>query len=698
MYLKSFTLENYRKYGSKNNTVSFANNIEGHGLVGSTLIIGQNNAGKTSIISALKKASKTDAFLATDFNFNYLYNILKFFFDNLTDIKNVVIDSGEDPENKRESILSNLSPYMKFGFEFQIDMVNKESEELLTNIAPIIKNEIDEIGSVQAYVKYELKERSKFIAELYSEFSDKAFEDKTFEQFIEFLVKNDYFEINVYLDSKCTEKADGFSISNLVKVNTITFEKLHTSGRLSAAFNKIYNYKVSNNPDVKKQFDKKIKNINQEIENSVSINKELTAKVNNAVGKTLDANNTSMLLKSDLTMDSLLRNVIKYVYKDGRFEIPEDQYGMGYTNLMLIIAELVDYIDNSPETLFRNTINILVIEEPESYMHPQMQKMLIKNLNDVVKSILDEKETTVKLNCQLIITSHSANIVHGKLHKEDTFNNINYISNLKGQCSNVVTLNDINITPKKDKDKDKDKDSAVVEAQFNFLKKHIKFNCCELFFADACIIVEGYAEESILPFYIEQDENLRKKYISIFNINGAFAHIYKNLLKILKIPVAIITDIDIKGNNEDNSQITCLEGKETTNATLKDFDFLIGKDFKKQQDNILIVTQSKTGNYYPTSFEEAMILNNTENSIMSNTLAEIMPNLYGEYSSDIATHSHLFQNKLGSNNKKGEFATKLLFNILNANDDVIPVLPEYIQTALNYISVALNSTMGEEGE
>lgn len=693
MFLKSFTLENYRKYGHDNNTISFADNINNSGLIGSTLVIGQNNAGKTSVVTALKKASGADTFAATDFNFNYLYGILDFFYKHLAEIKEIVIDSGEDTDDKRNFLLSGLSPYMKFGYEFHVDISSKNSAELLTNIAPIIKNEIDQHGIVQAYVKYELKEQLKFIDELYSEFCGETIDEDSFEDFVEFLIKGDYFETNVYTNSACTEKADGFSINSLVKVEVISFDKLHTSGRLSTAFNKIYNYKVSNNPEIKKEFENQVKEINKSIDKSVPINKELTKKVNHAVLEALDSSNASMLLKPDMTIESLLKNVIKYVYKDGNFEIPEDQFGMGYTNLMLIIAELVDYVDDSPETLFRNTINLLVIEEPESYMHPQMQKLLITNLNDAVAVILSEKENTVKLNCQLIITSHSANILQGKLHAEDTFNNINYISCSKDAYSSIVPLSDSNIIPSSRGNVDEDK------AQFNFLKKHVKYNSCELFFADACVVVEGYAEETILPYFIDRNEGLSKKYISIININGAYAHIYKNLLKALKIPVAIITDIDIEGSGKYNSQITSLEGKKTTNSALQDFGFSVGTDFQKQEDNLFIVTQDKIGEYYPTSFEEAVILTNFKNSTLCKTLSETLPEIYKESCSDIAGNSHLFQNKLGSNNKKGMFATNLLYNLINVPEDAeILQLPEYIQKALDHISTALNPTLKAEVE
>jgi AAA15 family ATPase/GTPase len=87
MHLNRFTIENYRKFGKENNSVSFSTNIEGSNLLGSTLVIGQNNAGKTSIVTALKKASGAETFSPTDFHFNYLYDIISFFYTNKADIK-----------------------------------------------------------------------------------------------------------------------------------------------------------------------------------------------------------------------------------------------------------------------------------------------------------------------------------------------------------------------------------------------------------------------------------------------------------------------------------------------------------------------------------------------------------------------------------------------------------------------------------
>lgn len=694
MFLKSFTIYNYRKYGIENNSVHFEpsgithteeeNNI----LLSSTLIIGQNNAGKTSVITALKKASGADNFKATDFNFEYLYDILNKFYKNSILLRSYL--NGNQISEDEAKIIRSLIPEMKFLFEFQLDSTLNSSDELLTNIAPLIYNEITQSSVITACVRLGVKEEKIYLQSLYDEFANRPFSDEeeqseVFDRFLRFLSTDGMLEKTLYTDSNCTEEIKNFKMQDLVEVDTVSFEKLHTEGRLSDAFNKIYRYKVQKDSEAKKRFEERIDEINKNINDTATITKELTERVNNALSKTMDRSHATMQLRSNLTIDNLLSNVIRYVYHDGKFEIPEDQFGMGYTNLMLIIAQLVDYVDNSPESQFRNKINLLLIEEPESYMHPQMQRLLIQNLDNAVRTILSDRDSRVHINCQLIITSHSANIVYGKLHAEDTFDNINYISSHFTEPSEIIPL--------EDKDLARDPIDSFKGA-FEFLKKHIRYNACELFFADACIAVEGVAEETILPFYIDQDEELSRKYISILSIGGSHAQMYFKLFKALKIPVAVITDIDLVDNNDkktdNDNQIVSVENLHTANNILKLYNnkYSLGSDEEISDGNIHVFTQAKIGSYYPTTFEEALILTNSENEVFQKSYFGIKPEIFQKYCSDIKGHSHLLLHKI--ENKKGEFARNLLFNMVNVDGvSKVPNLPSYIQCALDYIRKSL---------
>ena len=470
----------------------------------------------------------------------------------------------------------------------------------------------------------------------------------------------------------------------MIKVNSVSFEKLHSSTRLTDAFNKIYRYRVNADEETKNKFDQQIENINQNINQTIKTGKNISDDFNSVLTKTTDISKVSMELKANLNIDTLLNNIVKYVYKDGRFEIPEDQFGMGYTNLMLIISELVEYVDNSPEDDFYNKINLLIVEEPESYMHPQMQKVLIENINSAFYAIIGSKPCSQdKINCQLILTTHSPFVLSGKLGVENSFNNINYIRFLPEKCSVITHL--------------LDKEISTSDDDFEFLKRYIKFKCCELFFADAAIFVEGHAEETIIPYFINEDEFLKRKYISFFSINGTYFHVYKKLIDILGIPVVVLTDLDIDGASGCDDQILCLKGKTSANPAIKEFGIKIESETNKTDGNVWISTQSRCEGVYPTSFEEAIILANCNNDLIKDVLKEMHPRLYEKWKDSIKDNSHAIQNCLSGG--KGLFASMLLYKMIKNKDETKRVLlPQYIKDGLGFIKSELGIKDGAKNE
>ena len=135
MYLKSFELRNFRKfYFSENssetqNIVTFAcskdyiNEKETGDIniaAKTTLIVGQNNTGKTTIIKALEKLTKdSPIFNAYDFNLKYLSKILDTY----------KIDNFSDEE--KEIILPKIE------FIFKIGLTDNDND-LITNISNFI--------------------------------------------------------------------------------------------------------------------------------------------------------------------------------------------------------------------------------------------------------------------------------------------------------------------------------------------------------------------------------------------------------------------------------------------------------------------------------------------------------------------------------------------------------------------------------
>ena len=398
-------------------------------------------------------------------------------------------------------------------------------------------------------------------------------------------------------------------------------------------------------------------------------------------------------LHADITFDKLMNGLFKYEYKENDKNIPEDQFGLGYTNLIMIIASIMDYIAKYPKSAFNSHINLISIEEPEVFMHPQMQELFIENINKALGVLL--KNNDINVNTQLIISTHSPHILNSKINSSNSFNNICYITDDNSFDACAINLNNEVVVNSQNED-DLYKDIA-------FLKKHIKFKTSELFFSDAVIFVEGFAEELLIPLYIEKSPELNHRYISVFNINGAHGKVYEKLIYTLKIPTLMITDLDIKRSSSDDDnnnfeQCQSLQSVETTNPTLSYFrgtSELTGvTENCIIKDKLYIAYQgNRINGYYATSFEEAFILHNYNNVILNKVLIGLKKNIYKK----IVVNDDYNQNKLNSykwqvklSKDKGNFANKLFLEIITAeNDKDIPELPEYISNGLKWIEESL---------
>lgn len=735
MYLKSFQMKNFRKYREKNNTVMF---VDSDGVRGkmtpseaekskanpqkddisgaeeskvkpqidvasaTTLIVGKNNAGKTSIIHALLKIIKnneTDGLQVSDFNFHYL----KECFDKYQ------ISYEKTQETGAETVIE--PPFMEFVVTIAFE---KDSDDLLTNLIPfMLLKDIDE-DKLDIILRYEVIEKGEFY-DIMKAALDKidekrrtAAKDKEFDSGKEFQIllkelEKVRFQIKYYrmhreegkTEQQLEEVSDKFKLSNVMDIKFIQANNVKKDEELSAAFNKIISYRYEKIvSDKKKELDENIDSINDSL--TANINKHHSDGINSAISKIVTTGIMKVDLSSNITEEKLVRGLLSYAYVEKGMNIPEGQYGLGYTHLVKIVAELIDYMEHYPDEKHNSKINLIAIEEPEAFMHPQMQELFIKNINDALQVLVSSREK--KLNSQLFITTHSSHVLNSKIHMGNSLDDICYVYE-EGGCACVQNLNSESVMPDTKDEEDRDKD-------FEFLKKHIKFKVSELFFSDAVILVEGFAEETILPFYLEQESKLNKRYVSIFGINGAHAFLYKNLLERLRIPAVIVTDLDIVRKESDDgeknkefAQIMDLKGQSTTNRTIKYFNDN-SADLSKlgpfiERDNIYVTYQWKIGKYFPTSFEEAFILTNADNEILNAILKDIKKRTYQQIVEQNGNpdyeqnkeRSYEWQVKLS--NAKGEFASKLLYALVTESEDKRPKLPKYIEQGLEWLSEKL---------
>ena len=620
-------------------------------------------------------------FSASDFNFFYLKKLF------------------ESYKNKNQN-----NQFPEIEFKLIINLEKNENDDI-TNLVPLMTLEDLDDTEIELKIKIVLKEEQKFLDEFKKIMNKKILETEKFLKIIGQMNKIGY-KTKFYRNDDI--EIEDFKLDKLMNVVTIKANNVSDKNSLKNAFNKIISYRFNekhpkSNEMKKEEIENELDKLNKKI--TKIIDKKQTKDINHTLSNVISQNNLKIFLNSDLSLDKALNNLINYQYLDKGIPIPENQFGLGYTNFVMIIANLIDYIDKHEGNMSNSKINLICIEEPETYMHPQMQELFIKYINDAINNLL-LKEDKKNLNSQLVISTHSSHILNSKIHSGDGFDNINYVT-FKNNESKIIILSDKklkDIIPEDKKKKEQDEKLKILK----FIKKHVKFKVSELFFSDAIILVEGNCEYNLLPLYIDKNEKLKQKYITFLNIGGAHAFKYRGLLKLLEIPSLIITDLDIeREDTEDVSQIEKIEKElKTSNKTLENFNNsqMISDLIKNKiiiDKNIVVCYQNRIGKFYPTSFEEAFILTNFDNNILNDVLEKIRPGVYEEVMGKEAKNfqnnkekSYRWQKTL-NNSKKTELADTLFYEIIMEEDNnKIPKLPEYIKKGLN----ELDKLLKENGE
>lgn len=264
--------------------------------------------------------------------------------------------------------------------------------------------------------------------------------------------------------------------------------------------------------------------------------------------------------------------------------LPEKYNGLGYQNLISMIFNLIRYRDewmrvgkvgkredgaNKPI----EPLHLMLIEEPEAHLHAQVQQVFIKKAYSVLRKhpVLEEKDL---FSTQMVVSTHSSHIAH-----ETDFTGLRYfqrqplMEELEIPSAHVVNMS---TTFGSDRKKKKGKTVSSAEEQkklltAKFASRYLRTTHCDLFFADAAILIEGPAERMLVPHFIRGHYPvLDKSYISILEIGGSHAHKLRPLIEALKIPTLVITDLDsITAKTSEKIQPELGKGFNTGNDTLK---------------------------------------------------------------------------------------------------------------------------------
>ncbi len=218
---------------------------------------------------------------------------------------------------------------------------------------------------------------------------------------------------------------------------------------------------------------------------------------------------------------------INYVLGDDvALRLPDSYNGLGLKNLIYMVVEILDIQEKWKLEESRPPLHVVFVEEPEAHLHAQLQQVFIRNVLELLKI---EGEVDSAFRSQLIVTTHSPHILY-----ERGFTPIRYFR--RHIVNNEQTSQVLNLSIFQAGDAPKDRD---------FLQRYLKLTHCDLFFADAAILVEGNVERLLLPLMIEKAApELRSASLSILEVGGAFGHRFRELIRFIGITTLIITDLD----------------------------------------------------------------------------------------------------------------------------------------------------------
>ncbi|PAJ73373.1 ATP-dependent endonuclease [Pseudoalteromonas sp. NBT06-2] len=236
---------------------------------------------------------------------------------------------------------------------------------------------------------------------------------------------------------------------------------------------------------------------------------DITSTVGDTVGDTYSPKSIS--IRSSLTDDSdqLFQSLKLFVAESNdEHEGAIHEMSLGGANLLYLTLKLLEF---KYQRANQSIANFLLIEEPEAHIHTHIQKSLFDNIN------YD--------NTQIIYSTHSSHI-----SEVSNIKNMNIIGIVDGNCDVFQPA------------------AGLSDQQSGFVQRYLDAIRSNLLFARSVILVEGDAEEILIPVLFKKTTGLSldEMGISLVNIRSTG---FENIAMLfsderIKKRCSIITDLD----------------------------------------------------------------------------------------------------------------------------------------------------------
>lgn len=271
----------------------------------------------------------------------------------------------------------------------------------------------------------------------------------------------------------------------------------------------VFEYRDRNEESGKHRLEGHYENLKKKIDeyfhNDEHLGSEITKNLNNII-----RNHFSLINDCRDAVIQLTGSELPDILRQLDLILEDNKSGLGSLNILCIAAELLLFLEQT------QGLKLTLIEELEAHIHPQLQLRLLDYFNQ------EEKFG------QFILTTHSITL------------------GATIPLEKLIIMKDGNAFPM-------DAESTMCTQQdYRFLHRFLDATKANLFFAKGLILVEGDAENILLPCIAKLiNRDLHKYGVSIVNV-GSTA--YKRYVKIFRrkagnpfgIKIAIISDLDVR--------------------------------------------------------------------------------------------------------------------------------------------------------
>jgi predicted ATP-dependent endonuclease of OLD family len=303
-----------------------------------------------------------------------------------------------------------------------------------------------------------------------------------------------------------------------------------------------------------------------------TIQDDIDADFNEQLGKLIPAftlfgypglSDPKLRTETTLKVEQLLSNHTSVGYEGiNGINLPESYNGLGPRNLIFILLRLVEFFRSFTAKQPAAAVHIVFVEEPEAHLHPQMQNVFIRKLGEIASLFEKEYNDGNAWPVQFIVTTHSSHIAN-----EASFDSMRYF--MAHQSDGAAAIRTTEVKDLRFGLSNEEPENRA------FLHKYMTLTRCDLLFADRGVLVEGPTERLLLPRMIEkvdaqQSEGARlsSQYVSVMEVGGAYAHIFFNLLEFLRLRTLVITDLDTVDQGKGGSKCRVSAGTHSSNACI----------------------------------------------------------------------------------------------------------------------------------